>query len=452
MNLCHLNQLTGHVVLPGDPLYNDLRQVYNRAIQKCPLAIVCCRNISDVSNAVQWSRKYNVSLRIRNGGHNYEGFSTGTDVLVIDLSGMDSLKLNEKAHLLTVQGGVKNKQLYEFVTSRGYPFPGGTCSTVGVTGYALGGGWGLSCRYLGLGCDSLAEIQMVNYEGNIIKASLQENSDLFWACRGAGQGNFGVIVSMTFRLPQKVSKVTLIDIKYPCADQEKQSFFLLTWQDWLQDADPRITLVSRIYNSMEEGLAILARGIFYGPPEEALGIITPLTGLGGARYSLKYVTFYEAAAMIGDSYPPFEKFRSASRFVLKDLNSCESLNIAGLIKERPKGSVYTGLSFYALGGKVAEVSADATAFYYRKAMYITWIETVFKECPCKNTAWTAEKFQYLKSVTNGSYVNFPYGGLPYFLEEYYGTHVLRLKKIKKKYDPLNIFTYPQGIQPSPPCI
>ncbi|MEY8353018.1 FAD-binding oxidoreductase [Lachnospiraceae bacterium 54-53] len=445
MNSCNFDGLTGRVVTPDDPLYNELRQVYNRAIQKYPLAIVFCLNQSDVSNAVLWARRYGISLRIRNGGHNYEGYSTGSDVLDLDLSEMDRISLDEEAGLVTVQGAVKNRQLYDFLSSKGYPFPGGTCPSAGVSGYALGGGWGLSCRYLGLGCDSLTELQMVNYEGSIITAGPRENADLFWACRGAGGGNFGVVVSMTFRLPRKVNKVTLVEIRYPQADQEKQALFLQTWQDWLKNADLRITMVSRIFNSSLEGLAILARGIFYGAPEEALGIISPLIELGGAKYSLKYLSFLEAITIIGDFYPPFEKFKSASRFVLRDFNSCESLKIAGLIKERPEGSVYTSLSFYALGGRVSEVPEDATAFYYRDARYITWLDTVFEQNKCENAAWLADKFSYLKSVTNGSYVNFPYGSLSCFPEEYYGTHVCRLKKVKEAYDPLNVFTFPQGI-------
>ncbi len=164
MNTCNFNGLTGRVVTPDDPCYHELRQVYNRAVQKFPLAIVYCQNQEDVSNAVLWSRRNHICLRIRNGGHNYEGYSTGDDILDIDISEMNQLAIDENAHLLHVQGGVTNKQLYEFVSSKGYPFPGGTCPTVGVGGYALGGGFGLSCRYFGLGCDNLLEIRMVNYE------------------------------------------------------------------------------------------------------------------------------------------------------------------------------------------------------------------------------------------------------------------------------------------------
>lgn len=447
LNIYALDGLTGRVVTSENPEYNKLRQEYNRAIQKYPLAIVYCRNKNDISNAVLWSIKHKIPLRIRNGGHNYEGYSTGDAVLVIDLSELNGLYLDEEANLLKVQGGVKNRQLYEFISSRGYPFPGGTCPTVGVSGYALGGGWGLSCRYLGLGCDSLVELEMVNYEGTIKKANRKQNADLFWACRGAGGGNFGVVVSMTFRLPPKTGKVTLIELKYLHANQKKQALFLQAWQEWLRNADERITMISRIYNSPDDGLAIEARGIFYGPAEEAEESIKPLTGLGGAKYSLEYLTFLEAITIIENLYPPSEKFESASRFVLRDFSSYEGTKIVGLIKERPKGSVFAGLSLYALGGRVAQVSKDETAFFYRKAKYILWLETVFEDSQYTeaNSDWVARNIRYIEPVTEGSYVNFPYGGLTDYLEEYYGLHVGRLRKVKENYDPFNVFRFPQSI-------
>ena len=452
MNTCNIEGLTGRVVTPDNPFYQELRQVYNRAVNKFPLAIVFCQNEADVSNAVLWSRSHRVSLRIRSGGHNYEGYSTGNDILDIDLSEFNQIAINEALSLVTVQGGVTNKQVYETVSALGYPFPGGTCPTVGVSGYALGGGWGLSCRYLGLGCDNLVQLRLVNYEGVVLTASDTENPDLYWALRGGGGGNFGVVTSMTFRLPPKVSNVTLIDIRYSNADREKQSLFIQTWQDWLMDADIRVTLVSRIFNSQEEGLGIIARGIFYGPPEAALGIVKPLLALGGVRYSLRSLTFLEAVTIIGEFYPPYESFQSASRFVLRDFSECETCQLAGLIAERPRGSVYTALSFYALGGRVSETASNETAFFYRNAHYITWLNTVFESCKCENSDWINERFCYLKSVTEGSYVNFPYGLLPCYLKEYYGSNACRLKKVKKRYDPYNVFSFPQGILKKPPCL
>ncbi|MBC7959998.1 MAG: FAD-binding oxidoreductase [Vallitaleaceae bacterium] len=440
--------LTGRVVTPVNPTYNEERQGFNRAKQKYPLIIVYCRNKCDVSNAVKWSRKHQVPLRVRSGGHHYEGYSNGDLTLVIDISEMNGMKLNECKRRLCVQAGVTNGQVYDFISSKGYPFPGGTCPTVGVSGYALGGGWGLSCRYLGLGCDNLLQIEMVDCNGDIIRASKTDNSDLFWACRGAGGGNFGVIVSMTFRLPTPVDQVTLIEIDYLHVSSVEQEAFLHIWQQWLKTADKKMTLISRIYNSEHDGLSMLVRGIFYGNPEEAKIIVKEFITLEGAKCNFEYLTFLEAITIIGSAYPTYEKFQSASRFVLKDISDDQIADIVGLIKKPSEGSVFAGISMYALGGKVSEVGMDDTAFFYRRAKYIIWLETIWEDNRYaeENMAWIGERFPYLEAVTKGSYVNFPYGKLEDYLEEYYGCHVQALIKIKMKYDPHNIFTFPQGIK------
>lgn len=447
MNTTFLCGLSGRIVIPPDASYNDDRQDWNHAIQQYPAVINYCQTAKDVSNAVTWSRKNKIPLRIRNGGHNYEGYSNGNCVLVIDISEMKEIELDEQSQSVRVQGGVTNHQLYEFAASKGYPFPGGTCPTVGVAGYSLGGGWGLSCRYFGLGCDSIIEIELVNYEGLIIKANSKYNEDLFWACRGAGGGNFGVIVSITFKLPPRVQNVTLIEIDYRHADTQMQELFLNTWQEWLHNADKRITLISRIYNSDTDGLSMLVRGIFYGGPEEAANQVQSFLDLKGAVADIRYMSFLEAVNIIGNSYPSFEKFQSASRFVYRDFSPGEISTITGLIQKRPKGSVYAGLSMYALGGRVAETDVDDTAFFYRKAHYIIWLESIWEDnrFASVNSKWINQQFQCLLPLTTGSYVNFPYAKLCCYKCEYYGAHTEYLKKIKQLYDPLNVFTFPQGL-------
>ncbi len=447
MDIC-LWGLGGHIVLPEDPGYNQARQDYNRAIQQYPLIINYCRNKEDVAKAVNWARRYRIPLRIRSGGHNYEGYSNGSSTLVVDVSEMNSVSLDEERGLLTLEGGVTNRQVYEFVSARGYPFPGGTCPTVGVSGYVTGGGWGLSCRYLGLGCDSLEEIELVNGEGRLIKASRRRNAELFWACRGAGGGNFGVIVSMVFRLPPKTDNVTLIEIDYLHATAAGQEIFLATWQQWLKDADPRITLIARIYNSANDGLAMLVRGVFYGEADEAKVLMEPFTRLEGAECSFQYVPFLEAVTIIGSNYPDSEKFQSVSRFVVRSFNQREITELVKLIGSPPPGSLFAGLSMYALGGKVREIGTDQTAFFYRQADYIIWLETIWEENRFAgvNRSWINRRFPALASVTTGSYVNFPYSRLANYLEEYYGDHAALLKEIKKEYDPCNIFTFPQGLK------
>lgn len=290
----------------------------------------------------------------------------------------------------------------------------------------------------------------MNYEGSIIKANPQNNSDLFWACSGAGGGNFGIIVSMTFRLPPRINKVTLIEIDYLNVSSKAQEEFLHTWQKWLKTADNRITLISRMYNSVNDGLAMLVRGIYYGEPEDAQRIIEDFLALDGAEYNIEYITFLEAVAIIGSAYPSSEKFQAVSRFVLRNFNCNEISEIVSLIKNRPKGSVFAGISLYALGGRVSEIGIDDTAFFYRNAKFIIWLETIWEEnrYAQENRKWIYDQSTYLKAVTTGSYVNFPYRKLPDYLKEYYGDHAKILKKIKIKYDPLNVFTFPQGIKNS----
>lgn len=445
-----LDGLTGEIILPFDLSYDELRQGYNSAVQKYPFIIVYCFEICDVSNAVKWARKYSIPIRIRSGGHNYEEYSNGNCTLVIDLSNMKKVKINECDELIYVQGGATNQDVYEYVSSRGYPFPGGTCPTVGVSGYALGGGWGLSCRHLGLGCDNLVEIELVNYEGKLIIANKNCNSDLFWALQGAGGGNFGVVVNMTFKLTETIDKVTLIEIDYLNVCSEEQERFVMLWQNWLEKADNRITLISRIYNSEEEGLSMLVRGIFYGNPAAAEKTLKDFFELDNAIYNLEKVSFLEAVKIIGSSYPDHEKFKSGSRFVLRKFNSNEIKKLANIIKERAEGSVYAGLSMYALGGKVSETDVDNTAFYYRNAKFIIWLETVWEENEYANAnkGWIKDNFPYLQSITTGSYINFPYLELDNHLDEYFGHHKYELKCIKEKYDPLNVFSFPQAIDAS----
>jgi hypothetical protein len=445
--------LTGDIVLPFEPIYNEARQGYNSALQQYPLIIVYCLVKEDVSNAVIWSKKHGIPLRIRSGGHNYEGYSNGDCTLIIDISRMNAMRLKKNKSQLNVQAGVTNMQVYRFLASKGYPFPGGTCPTVGVSGYSSGGGWGLSCRYFGLGCDNLDEIELINYEGELLVANREFNEDLFWACRGAGGGNFGVIVSMTFKLPPKISHVTLIEIDYLGTSSKEQEKFLKTWQEWFKTADNRMTLISRIYHSEADGLAALVRGFFYGNTEEAKQILNDFLELKNAVYNIEYVPFIEAVTIIGMAYSDSEKFESASRFVPRYFNSDEITHIVEIIQEPPKGSVFTGISMYALGGRVSEVNLNETAFFYRNAKYIIWLETVWEdeEYAKENREWIKQQYPTLEEMTTGSYVNFPYEGLPCYLEEYYGSHVCRLKNVRKEYDPCKIFTYPQAIGSSCRC-
>ncbi|MFC0190189.1 FAD-dependent oxidoreductase [Fictibacillus aquaticus] len=442
-----LKGLTGEIVTPEDPRYEQARQEWNRAIQKFPLVIVYCLEIKDVQNAIRWARKNKAEIRIRSGGHHYEGYSVGNGVLVIDISRLTRIDMHEGQRLVKIQSGVKNKELYEALGSRGYPFPGGTCPTVGVCGYVLGGGWGMSTRLFGLGSDQLLEIEIVNYKGKLLTCSEEKNKDLFWALRGAGGGNFGVVVSMTFRLPPKVDKVSLVQVYAPESSKAQQESFLTVWQEWLKKLDIRMTINVSIYNSEEEGLGIFGRGLFYGDTETASKLLQPFADIG-LQITVRHLTFLEAVTAVMNDYPPFEKFQSTGRFVHRDFDNKEIRKIAGTIQKPADGSVFTAVTVYALGGRVSEISRKESAFYFRDARYIMGIQTVWTDDAFEkvNQDWLYPRFQYIRSVTKGSFVNFPYDRLGNYEKAYYGGNAEKLRKINREYDPHNVFTFPQGIK------
>lgn len=439
--------LTGKVIAPYSKEYGEARQEWNRAIQKFPLVLVYCFKTEDISNAICWARRHHVGIRIRSGRHHYEGYSTGNLVLVIDVSPMKGINLNKANDTLCIQSGATNQQVYNYAGEEGYPFPGGTCPTVGVVGYTLGGGWGYSSRFLGLGCDSLVDLEMVNYQGKVLKVNEKEHPDLFWACRGAGGGNFGVVTAMTFQLPPKIAKVTLVEMEYLNASQDTMIQFLDIWQKWLPDLDDRMTINASIYNSADIGMGIYGRGLFYGPPDEAEEILQPFARIEGAIINLQAMTFLEAMLKIQEAYPDSEKFKSTGRFADRQYNLAEIRNIVELIGQRPEGSVYAAVSVYALGGKVRAVDKRETAFYYRDAAYIMGIQSVWEKSKyaSANISWVQRRFKYLKAITNGSYINFPYSCLRNYEKEYYGENACELRQINKKYDPRNVFSFPQAI-------
>ncbi|MDW4528768.1 FAD-binding oxidoreductase [Rossellomorea marisflavi] len=441
--------LTGEIVTPKTPEYEESRQEWNRAINKFPLVIVYCGDKQDVANAVRWARKRCVPIRIRSGGHHYEGYSTGNCVLVIDISRLNRLELDREKNLLRMKAGAKNTAVYDFVGSNGYAFPGGTCPTVGVSGFTLGGGWGYSSRLLGLGCDSLLELELVNDQGKLIKANKDTNADLFWACRGAGSGNFGVVVGITFQLPEPTDPtVTLVQFFYDGTTRDKQANVMDIWQKWLPDLDPRMTVVASFYNAEGEGLGIFARGFFYGTPAEASALLQPFSAVEGYCEELEESSFLEAVKKVEATYPPSEKFKSTGRFVQRTYSGKELSKIAGLVQHPAEGSVYAAVSFYAMGGAIESVGKRETAFFFRDARYILGIQSVWTDdCAAKvNREWVQERFQSIKLITKGSFVNFPISNLPNYEREYFGGNAPALNRINRKYDPFNVFTFPQGLK------
>lgn len=441
-------KLTGKVVTKDNYIYEQSRKAWNRAIEKYPLVIVYCQCEKDICNAIDWAKENDIPLRIRSGCHHYEGYSTGNDVVVIDVSEMNKIYIDEENKIVKIQGGVRNRELYESLGACDYAFPGAGCPTVGVVGFTLGGGWGYSSRLLGLGCDQVKEVKLIDYRGKVIIANKNLNEDIFWACKGGGGGNFGVVIEITFNLPKKIKMATLIGIDFSGIDNDEAVEIVEMYQNEFKTLDRRINFKMGIYNSKENGKGIKFTGLFYGSEEEANTILQPFKEINNKiNLKVEYITVLEANRIIQDSHPDYERYKSTGRFVYKDYTREEIKNLIELTNTRPEGSIYTAISLYGLGGAVGDIDKKTTAFYYRDAKFIMGLQSVWEEpkYALVNSRWVENIVNTIKKITVGSFINFPCAELENYEEEYYGENSNDLRKVKKKYDRDNIFDFPQVI-------
>lgn len=441
--------LTGKIITRENRDYNESIKAWNRAINKKPLLIVYCYNEEDVINAIKWAGKNSKEFRVRSGAHSYEGYSTGNDVVVIDVSNINYINLNEEKGYVKIGGGVRNREAYEALGEKSYPFPGGGCPTVGVPGLILGGGWGYSSRYLGLASDSLIEAEIINYKGEKITVNKDHNKDLYWAIMGSGGCNFGVITSMTLSLKKKEKMGSSIYINYPNASNETILKVIIELQKLFKYLDRKMNLKTAIYNSSEKGQGVKLTGLFYGNSLMAKEILKPLIDISGSiEVNIEDKSILECNRWIQDSHPDYEKYKSTGRFIDRDFNKEEIEKIIKIINEPANGFTYTAVSFYGLGGAISDIDKLSTAYYYRDAHFIIGIQSVWEEdiYAESNKQWIKENFPIIKEITKGSFVNFPINELENFENEYYGENINKLREIKIKYDPFNVFNYPQAIK------
>ncbi|MCW6060237.1 BBE domain-containing protein [Clostridium sporogenes] len=254
---------------------------------------------------------------------------------------------------------------------------------------------------------------------------------------------------MTFKLPPKVDKVTVFNLYYTNPSKDTQLKFLNTWQNWITTTSNKINMKGSIANSATYDVNIICTGLLYGTPKELYKLLVPFSKIQGYELSYEYTSFLQATEIIASIYPRYEYFISYGRFV-SETYSYETLkNLINLInEEKPSGSITTELNVYGLGGQVGEIDKKDTAFYYRDSNYIILLETNFRNNSYKqdNINWINRNSKYIYNITSGSYINFPYCPLPNYLYDYYGGNVQRLKCIKFKYDPLNVFKFPQSIK------
>src|SRR5437588_114543 len=221
--------LRGELVLPGDPAYDEARSVWNGMIDRRPALIARCTGTSDVIAAIRFARSEGLTVAVRGGGHNVAGNATCDGGLVIDLSPMKGVRVDAEARTVRAQGGLTWGELDAETQAFGLATTGGLVTTTGIAGFTLGGGIGWLMRKYGLACDNLISAEVVTADGQIVRASESENSELFWGLRGGG-GNFGVVTEFEFKL-HPISQVMGGMVAWP-ADAGRD--ILRFWRDWVR--------------------------------------------------------------------------------------------------------------------------------------------------------------------------------------------------------------------------
>lgn len=444
--------LRGKLVSPGDTDYDAVRKVYNGMIDKRPAAIACCADVADVKSCVDFARQNRVLLAIRGGGHNAGGLGIADESLVIDLSLLKDIKVDTASKTVRVGGGCLLKEMDAATHEAGMAVPAGIFGTTGVGGLTLGGGLGYLTRQYGLSIDNLLEVEVVLADGQQVKASANENTDLFWALRGGG-GNFGVVVSFLFKLCP-VHTIYGGPMLWDITDTKE----MLKWyHDFITKAPDNVygffaTLTVPPVAPFPEHLQMKKMcGVVWcytGDMDKAEEVFKPIRAVKTPALDFAGPMPIPALQTMFDAlYPPGYQWYWKADFV-KDINE-KALDLhAKFGAQLP--SPYSTMHLYPVNGFASRIGKKDTAWNFRDANYAMVIVGVDPDAGNKDkiTSWAKEYWQAMHPYSaGGAYINFMMDEGEERISATYGDNYKKLVEIKAKYDPNNLFRVNQNIKP-----
>lgn len=447
------NSLTGRIVLPDNNEYEKLRKIWNAMIDRKPAIIVQCENSDDVVKATQFARSNQLEISIRGGGHNIAGSSLCEDGLLIDFSTMRKVKVDVENKRAVVEPGATLADFDEEVQKYGLATPTGVNSTTGIAGLTVGGGVGWLSKKYGLTIDNVISMEVVTADGKKLVANESENSDLFWALRGGG-GNFGVVTLFEFELHNTGPEVLagLFVFPHKQAKQVLKKFYELT-----ASAPDELTVLSDLRHApplpflpeevVGEKVIVLAAG-YFGNIEKGMNLIQPLQYFGDLLGKLiAPMPYADLQKMFDPMMMPGERnyWKTHNFIQLDDGLLDKMIEYSGNFPTQ-LCEIFMG----GFGGALNNVERDATAWYHRDVKYVMNVHTRWENPDDDEQciAWAREFFEATKPYASaGAYVNFMTGEENDRVKSAYGKNYDRLVKIKRKYDPENIFHNNQNIKP-----
>jgi FAD/FMN-containing dehydrogenase len=446
----------GKVTVPGDSDYNQARQIWNGMIDKRPGIIVRCAGVSDVINSVKFARKHSLDLAVRGGGHNVAGNAICDDGLVIDFSGMKSIRVDPKSRIARTEPGIVWSEFDRETQEFGLGLTGGLVSSTGVAGFTLGGGIGWLARKYGLALDNLISVDLITADGELLKASEKENADLFWGIRGGG-GNFGIVTSFEFSLHPVGPLLLSGMVIHPIAEGKEVLSFYREFQKNTPDelttlvamitAPPAHFLPSSIHNKQ----VIAVMGCYCGPIEEGERVLQPLRNFSkDTAIDMFQPMPYRVFQSLLDAAAPAHLQNYWKSEYLSELSDGAINTI--LANNSKITSPMSAIHIHQMGGAIARVAEDATAFGLRDASFIlnivaTWPDPSEND---RNIQWVRSFFSEMQQFSHkgGVYVNFlGEEGADRVKAAYGEEKYKRLVGLKRKYDPTNFFHLNQNIKP-----
>ena len=442
--------LKGSLVMAEDIDFATLNTQYALAyLSEEPQAIALCKSEDDVVACVKWARKNNVPIAPRSGGHSYAGYSRSTG-LIIDLSQMTGINFDPATNLAVLEGGVHNQQVYNAGREASVSVSHGRCKGVGVAGLVLGGGIGFNMRKHGLTCDQLISTRIVLANGEIITASASENPEVFWAVRGAGGGNFGIHTQFVMQM-FPVTTLTWFRIQWRT---ELERIFDV-FQDVAFEAPPEFGvkfMLNAKNGEADKGneLYIEILGQLAGDESQLRSLLKPVYQVAAPSLeTIQNLPYWDAQEFLSEDGSP-EYAHERTRFCFGKISPEGRDAIFRNLKKWPGTSVDAMWKYFLMGGKIKEVSNDATAFPFREATMISAIDLewlpVDKNVLEENFKWLDAFHEEMEQYTSPHcFINFIDRRQKNHLTAYYGDHLERLKVIKRQLDPDNIFSNPKSI-------
>ena len=443
--------LRGVLIQPHDDDYDEAREVYNAMHDRRPSLIVRPAGVADVMAAVEFSRKYDLLLAVRGGGHSVPGFGACDDGLVLDLGRMKGIRVHPERRTVRAEGGCTWGDLDHATHAFSLATTGGIVSTTGIAGLTLGGGIGHLSRRCGLSCDNLVAADVVTADGAFVTCNKDRHPELFWAIRGGG-GNFGVITSFEYQL-------------HPIGEILGGSTFyhldgdvLRNYQKFIADAPeelgavfafvlaPPLPFVPEEWHDKPVAAVVAC---WSGSSDEDERVIDTLKNLGPVVGQALWRMPYPVINTLFDELLPrgLQHYWKAN-FAREISDEAVAVHFEHGAKVP---TLESGAFLFPINGACHRVTADETAFAHRDTSFAvviagTWRDPADNE---KNTRWVRGYYDALQPYSEeGGYINFMSGDDQGRVPSNYGSNYERLKEIKAKFDPENLFSMNQNIAPA----